>query len=49
MGARFTTRAVGLPLTLRLNVNNVANKSHWMNSCYVGAPRGVAFSAQLQF
>lgn len=49
LGARFAARALGKPLTLRLAVNNVTNKSYWMNSYYVGAPRSVAFSAQLQF
>lgn len=49
IGLRYATRVAGQPLTLRLNVANVANKSYWLNSYYVGAPRSVAFSAQMQF
>jgi iron complex outermembrane receptor protein len=49
IGMRYATKAAGKPLTLRLNVSNLTNKSYWLNSYYVGAPRSVAFSAQLQF
>ncbi len=49
IGLRYTTRLAGKTTTLRLNVNNLANKSYWMNSYYVGAPRSVAFSGQVQF
>nr|WP_315428960.1 TonB-dependent receptor [uncultured Albidiferax sp.] len=49
LGMRYATQASGKPLTLRLNVSNLANKSYWLNSYYVGAPRSIAFSAQLQF
>ncbi|MBB1599085.1 TonB-dependent receptor [Variovorax sp. UMC13] len=49
VGLRYATRVSGKPLTLRLNVANLANKSYWLNSYYVGAPRSVAFSAQMQF
>jgi iron complex outermembrane receptor protein len=49
IGIRYATKAAGKPLTLRLNVANVTNKSYWLNSYYTGAPRSVAFSAQLQF
>lgn len=49
IGIRYATKAAGKPLTLRLNVANLANKSYWLNSYYMGAPRSVAFSAQFQF
>lgn len=49
LGVRYATQMSGKPLTLRLSVNNVADKSYWLNSYYVGAPRTVAFSAQMQF
>lgn len=49
IGLRYSTRLAGQATTLRLNVNNLANKSYWMNSYYVGAPRSVAISGQLQF
>jgi iron complex outermembrane receptor protein len=49
LGLRYAMKLSGRPLTLRLNVNNVANKSYWLNSYYVGAPRSVAFSAQMPF
>lgn len=49
LGMRYATQMSGKPLTLRLSVNNVADKSYWLNSYYVGAPRSEAFSAQMQF
>jgi len=49
LGIRYTTRASGRPLTLRLYASNIANKNYWANSHYIGAPRSVAFSAQYQF
>jgi iron complex outermembrane receptor protein len=49
LGLRYAMKLSGRPLTLRLNVNNVANKSYWLNSYYVGTPRSVAFSAQMPF
>lgn len=49
LGVRYATQISGKPLTLRLNVSNLADKSYWLNSYYVGAPRSVAFSAQVRF
>ena len=49
LGLRYVTIAAGKPLTLRLTVNNVEDKNYWLNSYYVGAPRSVAFSAQMRF
>jgi iron complex outermembrane receptor protein len=36
-------------LTLRTNVSNLANKEYWLSSYYLGAPRTLTFSAQLEF
>ncbi|VFR83295.1 Ferrichrome-iron receptor [plant metagenome] len=49
VGLRYATKVSGKPLTLRLNVNNLADRNYWINSYYVGPPRSVAFSAQMQF
>ncbi len=49
IGMRYATRVSGKPLTLRLNISNLADKSYWLNTYYVGAPRSIAFSAQVQF
>ncbi|MGP1717621.1 MAG: TonB-dependent siderophore receptor [Methylophilus sp.] len=49
IGARYKTMLSNHPLTLRLNINNMFDKSYWLNSYYIGAPRTVAFSANLQF
>lgn len=49
LGMRYTTEQFGNPLTLRLNVSNVADKNYWQNSYYLGAPRTIAFSAQMKF
>lgn len=49
LGMRYTTERFGNPLTLRLNVSNVTDKNYWQNSYYLGAPRTIAFSAQMKF
>ncbi|MFC7288299.1 TonB-dependent siderophore receptor [Herminiimonas glaciei] len=49
LGMRYVTQVSGRPLTLRLNVNNVADRDYWLNSYYLGTPRSVAFSAQMPF
>lgn len=49
LGLRYATKVTGRPVTLRLNVNNVADRSYWLNSYYLGSPRSVALSAQMQF
>lgn len=36
-------------LTLRTNISNLANKEYWLSSYYLGAPRTLTFSAQLEF
>ncbi|WP_323159009.1 TonB-dependent receptor [Pseudomonas viridiflava] len=48
-GARYRMRVSENDLTLRVNVSNLANKEYWLNSSYLGDPRTVAFSAQLEF
>lgn len=48
-GARYRMRLSENNLTLRMNVSNLANKEYWLNSSYLGEPRTVAFSAQLEF
>jgi hypothetical protein len=49
LGLRCATEVSGHATTLRPKVNTLTNKNHWMNCDSVGAPRSVAFSAQLQF
>ncbi|MCC3262300.1 TonB-dependent receptor, partial [Paenibacillus polymyxa] len=49
VGLRYAAQISGRPLTLRLNVNNVTGRDYWLNSYYLGSPRSVALSAQMQF
>lgn len=53
-GARYRTRALGYPVTLRANVLNLANSSYWEGSAGSGgivlsAPRTVYLSATIDF
>ncbi|MFC3941850.1 TonB-dependent receptor [Pseudomonas gingeri NCPPB 3146 = LMG 5327] len=48
-GARYRMRLSENNLTLRMNVSNLTNKEYWLNSSYLGDPRTLAFSAQLEF
>lgn len=49
-GARYRTQlSADNALTLRSNVSNLANKEYWLSSYYLGAPRTLTFSAQLEF
>ena len=48
-GARYRIPVADNSVTLRANVSNLANKSYWLNSSYLGDPRTVTFSAQLEF
>ena len=48
-GARYRMKVSENDLTLRMNVSNLANKEYWLNSHYLGDPRTVQFSAQLEF
>ena len=49
IGVRYKTRVSNVPLTLRLNINNVTNKSYWLTANSTGASRTVAFSGQFEF
>lgn len=49
LGLRYAIKVSGKPVSLRLTVNNVANRDYWLNSYYLGNPRSVAFSAQMAF
>jgi len=48
-GVRYVMNAGSHPLTLRLNVNNLANKRYWVNRQFLGDARTVALSANLKF
>ncbi|MDR2637615.1 MAG: TonB-dependent receptor, partial [Zoogloeaceae bacterium] len=48
-GLRYVIDAGGYPLTLRLNVNNLADKRYWINQNYLGDPRTVVMSLNLKF
>lgn len=48
-GARYRMPVADNTLTLRANVSNLANKEYWLNSSYLGDPRTLTFSAQLEF
>lgn len=49
LGLRYTTKVAGKLTSLRLIVNNLADRNYWISSYYLGSPRSVAFSAQMQF
>lgn len=48
-GARYVVNAGDYPVTLRLNVHNLANKRYWVNSKYLGDARTVVLSANVKF
>ena len=39
IGARYQVKHANIPVTLRLNVNNLTDKSYWTNSSAVGHVR----------
>ena len=49
VGARYTTNLFVYPLTFRLNVTNITDKSYWLTGNYTGDPRRIMFSAQVKF
>lgn len=51
IGARYATKVAGKPVTLRANLENVADKNYWVTSTYVtvGAPRTLMLSASIDF
>lgn len=48
-GARYRMPVADNQLTLRANLSNLADKEYWLSSHYLGAPRTLTFSAQLEF
>ena len=46
-GLRYATKMGGKPVTWRLSITNLTNKQYWLNSTYLGRPRTVALSAQV--
>ena len=48
-GARYKTHVGENDVTFRVNVANLTNKEYWLNSFYLGDPRTVQFSAQMEF
>lgn len=48
LGVRYQTIINKTPVTYRLNVSNLFNKSYWANSSYTGYPRTIAVSAQFK-
>ncbi|WP_169457915.1 TonB-dependent receptor [Ottowia thiooxydans] len=53
LGVRYTTRWAQVPVTLRLNVENVADKNYWAaidrTQMYLGSPRLISFSLNAKF
>lgn len=49
MGARYEFDVASKPLTLRLNINNLTDKGHWVNNQAVGEGRRVVLSANMNF
>ncbi|MCO8171753.1 TonB-dependent receptor [Pseudomonas sp. 21LCFQ02] len=48
-GARYRLPLGDNTLTLRANLSNLTDKKYWLNTSYLGDPRTLAFSAQLEF
>jgi iron complex outermembrane receptor protein len=49
LGARYRMPVAETHMTLRANLSNLADKEYWLNSYYLGDPRTLTFSAQLEF
>jgi iron complex outermembrane recepter protein len=50
LGLRYKTHLpTGEKVTFRLDVKNLTNEAYWLPAGYTGAPRTVAFSAELKF
>lgn len=52
IGARYATKAFGNPLTVRFNIENVANKRYWAaanGNSFIGLPRIFKLSATMAF
>ena len=53
-GARYETEVAGKPVTVRLNIDNLANKAYWVtqpgsSNLIQGAPRTIKLGAQIAF
>ncbi|QLF93996.1 TonB-dependent siderophore receptor [Pseudomonas sp. ABC1] len=48
-GARYRLPLADNDLTLRANISNLTDKEYWLSRHYLGAPRTLTFSAQLEF
>ncbi|MNW07502.1 Ferrichrome receptor FcuA precursor [compost metagenome] len=46
-GLRYATRMGGKPVTWRLSMTNLTDKQYWLNGTYLGRPRTVSLSAQV--
>lgn len=49
VGARYHMDIADQSLTFRLNIQNLTDESYWVNDGYLGDPRTVSFSANMQF
>jgi len=59
VGGRYTTKVMSKPVTLRANVENIANRAYWIGSYSggdgsglsggLGAPRTLQLSASVDF
>lgn len=48
LGARYATTIARLPVTLRLEIQNVGDRRYWFNTNTIGDPRTVLFSVSTQ-
>lgn len=46
-GLRHAAKVAGKPVVWRLSVANLTNKRYWLNGTYLGRPRTVSLSAQV--
>lgn len=49
VGARYSMNLQNIPITLRMNLNNVLNKHYWANDSILGDPRTFMISTSFQF
>lgn len=49
IGARYAIKLSEMPLTLRLNVHNLADEHYWANQYFLGDPRSIVFSANVRW
>ncbi|MBB6560472.1 iron complex outermembrane receptor protein [Acidovorax soli] len=46
-GLRYAAKVAGKPMVWRLSVANLTDKQYWLNGTYLGRPRTVSLSAQV--